>query len=719
MWITTCGKSGYGCAATIFYRQLGYTSRMGMPRLPRFDFSRFALHRSGWRWLLPVLPLLLVLTVLLSLVWLPLKAQKLESEERQEQLIADTLWVEQALRFQLTRDEDALRQFGADLASGKLVAADFRNRLGPLLRSNHELRRVAWLDSNGQILAASDEPSSGTANLPNESAATADRARRTGVALYSPPTPASGLQSATLMDYHLPLYDTSGPRGSLVATYSTASMLEEMVPWWFAQDNEITLTGSDDNVIERRAAGGAGRGVYTHTHALDLPGANLTLRTNSLKVAPKLFPNLLVGAVIALALALLASLVALWRDINRRLAVESALRQQVSFRTAMENSLVTGLRARDLDGRVTYVNPAFCQMVGTQADDLLGRRPPMPYWAPEAMAEYQQRFSQVLAGTITPQGFETIFQRASGKRFPVLIFESPLVDASGRQTGWMGSILDISDRKRIEELNRLQQEKLQASARLASMGEIASTVAHELNQPLAAISSYTTGALNILQTSLANGTGVDAGALQLALEKASAQAQRAGQIIRSVHAFVKQREPAREAVSVEALIDGVVSLIELQAHKFFVVLQFSVAPNLPPVLADRVLIEQVLLNLTRNAIEAMQDVAPLRRVLRVAAVRELASSADGAGAAVQIAVIDRGHGISPEIGERLFSPFFSTKAEGMGMGLNICRTAIEFHGGRLAYRNNPDGGTIFEFTLPTTVAANTPSAQAPAVVRPD
>ena len=170
----------------------------------------------------------------------------------------------------------------------------------------------------------------------------------------------------------------------------------------------------------------------------------------------------------------------------------------MAFRTAMENSLVTGLRARDLEGRVTYVNPAFCQH-GRPAAGRTGRAsaPPMPYWAPEAMDEYQQRFAGVLAGHVTPQ-FETVFQRSDGERMPVLIFEAPLVDSDGRQTGWMGSILDISDRKHAEELNRQQQEKLQASARLATMGEISSMLAHELNQPLAAISSYTTGALNML-----------------------------------------------------------------------------------------------------------------------------------------------------------------------------------------------------------------------------
>ena len=668
-----------------------------------------AARKLGWRFVspfLPFLPALLALLIVISLAWLPWKAQRLESAERQEQLIADTLWVEQSLRLQLAQDEEWLRQVAAEIATGRLVPIDLRRRAAQLLASRREVVRLLWLDADGRVLAGTDQVAPGSVRSPavlsDASLAAADGARRTGRARYAPPARAGERQSAMQMDYHLPLVQGGHYRGSLVATYATAAILEQMVPWWFAQDNEIILTGADDNIIERRAAGGPGRGVYTHVHALDLPGANLTLRTNSLKNLPKLLPNLLVGAVIALTLGLLASLLALWRDINRRLQVESALRQQVSFRTALENSLVTGLRARDLEGRVTYVNPSFCRMVGTNAADLLGRMPPMPYWAPEAMAEYQKRFSEVLAGTVTPQGFETIFQRANGSRFPVLIFESPLLDAAGRQTGWMGSILDISESKRIEDLNRQQQEKLESSARLASMGEIASTLAHELNQPLAAISSYTTGALNLLNGCARTGAAPDAAGLRLALERASTQAQRAGQIIRSVHAFVKQHEASRAPVGIRALIDGIVPLIELQAHKYFVVLRVSVAPGLPPVLADRVLIEQVLLNLTRNAIEAMEAVAPEQRILQITANRDVTGSgvvSQGA-AGIHIAVIDRGHGIAASIGERLFSPFFSTKAEGMGMGLNICRTAVEFHGGRLSWRDNPEGGTIFEFSLP-------------------
>ncbi|MEO5933503.1 MAG: ATP-binding protein, partial [Duganella sp.] len=243
------------------------------------------------------------------------------------------------------------------------------------------------------------------------------------------------------------------------------------------------------------------------------------------------------------------------------------------------------------------------------------------------------------------------------------------------------------------------EEKLEASARLATMGEIASMLAHELNQPLAAISSYTTGALNVLGRARDKGDAVDAALLKPALEQASAQAQRAGQIIRSVHEFVKKREPLRQTVGIQSLLDGIQALIELQARQSYVSYQTDIPADLPAVRADRVMIEQVLLNLTRNAIEAMQHIPPQRRILNVVA------EYDAATAQVSVAVIDQGHGIPDDVAERLFSPFFSTKAEGMGMGLNICRTAIEFHGGSLTHSANPQGGTIFTFVLPTEPVA--------------
>jgi two-component system sensor histidine kinase DctS len=645
--------------------------------------------RAGpWRWLVPVL---LVLLFLLVLVWLPWQARQMESNERQEQLIADTLWVEQTLRFELARSEEALAALGADLVADGPAAAVLQARLGQMFKNGRELQRLVWMDAQGRVKAQRglDLPSGPTESSRN--AGTMSRTTHAG--RYSDPYGVTPLAHG-LIDFYLPLYHDGAYVGSLVATYNLQNLLDENVPWWFAQENALSLLDRDDGVVAQRAAGGPGRGVYTHKRALDLPGASIVLATDSVKGAPKLLPNLLVGSVIVLALGLVTSLLALWRHIARTVAAENALRQQMAFRTAMENSLLTGLRARDLEGRVTYVNPAFCRMVGLNSAELLGRKPPMPYWAPEAMAEYESRFKKVLAGQATPQ-FETVFQRSDGVRVPVLVFEAPLVDTHGRHTGWMSSVLDITDRKRAEELSRQQQEKLETSARLATMGEISSMLAHELNQPLAAISSYTAGALNVLSRGddavLNTSAPVDLGMLRRALEQANTQARRAGQIIRSVHEFVKKREPRRETVAVQHVVDGIRALIDLQARQSYVSLVLEIEPDLPPVLADRVLLEQVLLNLTRNAIEAMQAVEPARRVLRIAAAQE--------GSRVAVSVIDNGHGIAPEVAERLFSPFFSTKAEGMGMGLSICRTAIEFHGGLLTHADNPGGGTIFTFSL--------------------
>lgn len=651
---------------------------------------------QAMHWLAPIVLVLLMISIL---IWLPWQAQRLETNERQEQLIADTLWVEQAIRFQLARDAENVHLIGSEIGSGYLTGQRLRDRLATLVRTNHEIKRIVWFDADGKVEASSDNLPVAFTDLSEESRAASKNARQTASARYSKPAPARGQKSPILMDYHEPLMVNDRYSGSLVVSYLVSNILEEMVPWWFAQDNEIRLMDGEDKLVVMRSAGGPGRGVYVHSRTLDLPGSTLTLHTNSVKSAPKLLPNLLVGTVIVLSIGLIWSLWALSRDINRRLAAEGALRQQMSFRTAMENSLLTGLRARDLDGRVTYVNPAFCQMVGTPAEDLVGKLPPMPYWAPEAMEEYQARFSTVLAGTVTPQ-FETIFQRSDGTRFPVLIFESPLVDSSGKQTGWMGSILDITDRKQVEDLNRRQHEKLQASARLATMGELASTLAHELNQPLAAISSYTTGALNLLNDEATRPGSFDPELIRPALEKAGIQAQRAGQIIRSVHAFVRKRAPVRDAIQIRQLVDNVMPLVELQARRFFVAVQTSIDPDLPAVLADCVMLEQVLLNLTRNAIESMENVAPERRVLRIEATLDTANETPG----VMVSVIDHGLGIPAELADRLFSPFFSTKAEGMGMGLNICRTAIEFHGGTLKHADNPGGGTIFRFSLPVTTA---------------
>jgi two-component system sensor histidine kinase DctS len=242
---------------------------------------------------------------------------------------------------------------------------------------------------------------------------------------------------------------------------------------------------------------------------------------------------------------------------------------------------------------------------------------------------------------------------------------------------------------------------LQASARLATVGEMASLLSHELNQPLAAIASYATGSLNLLESPDEQTVGL----LRQGVTRIAEQAERAGRVIKSVHDFVRRREQAREAMRADQLLDAVLPLVRLQARKSGARLEIEM-PNPPPrVMADRTMVEQVLLNLTRNGIQAMDPDTPLdRRVLklRVSQTHERW---------VSFSVIDAGPGIAPDVAQRLFTPFFTTRSEGMGLGLSLCRTVVEQHGGALDFQACPGGGTEFRFTLPADRATSS-AAQA-------
>lgn len=293
----------------------------------------------------------------------------------------------------------------------------------------------------------------------------------------------------------------------------------------------------------------------------------------------------------------------------------------------------------------------------------------------------------VLGGHAPPQGIEIRLMRKNGERFDALLIEAPLIDSEGRHIGWMGSMVDVTEQKNAQELARQQQERLQATARLVTMGEMASTLAHELNQPLAAISSYNTGCINMI------GSG-DMSPRELTgiLEKIGKQAQRAGQIIRRVHAFVRRSEPKCEPVDLNAILREAVGLVEPDAERRGVNIQLNLAEALPPVAADPVMIEQVAINLIRNGMDAMANIPRAGRDLLL--VTRLQDDM------LILSVADRGKGIPPDVAEKLFAPFFTTKEEGMGMGLNICRSIAELHRGRLSFEDNPGGGTIFHFSIP-------------------
>jgi two-component system sensor histidine kinase DctS len=229
---------------------------------------------------------------------------------------------------------------------------------------------------------------------------------------------------------------------------------------------------------------------------------------------------------------------------------------------------------------------------------------------------------------------------------------------------------------------------------------MASLLSHELNQPLAAISSYATGSLNLL----AAVQGADAATLQAdlqdlrtAIERIAQQAERAGRVIKSVHDFVRRRDQAREAVPAQELLGDVLPLVNLQARKLGVRVQVNVEPGLPPALCDRVMVEQVLLNLARNAMQAMDDPSIRERTLEIR-VRRAAANAHSAW--LEFTLSDGGIGISEETAQKLFTPFFTTRSEGMGLGLSLCRTVVEQHGGFLGHKPRHPRGTVFTFTLP-------------------
>ena len=278
----------------------------------------------------------------------------------------------------------------------------------------------------------------------------------------------------------------------------------------------------------------------------------------------------------------------------------------------------------------------------------------------------------------------------------VMVFESPLVDANGQQIGWMGSIIDITERKRLEERERRQTDTMAHHARLTMLGEIASTLAHELNQPLTAISSYNAGVINSLQRAHAAGQPLDP-VVERALQRLGEQAAHAGRIVQRIRQFLTRREPQLEPCSLNAVVEGGVALLQRDLARQHVQLTLVLEPQLPLAVADPVLIEQVIINLVRNAGDALAEQPETPERARCIEARTLRTPDQRF---VRIDVRDNGPGLQGRRIEALCAPFYSTKTEGMGMGLAICRSIIEAHHGAIDAIEAPGGGAWFSLTLP-------------------
>ncbi len=659
--------------------------------------------RGAWRrWSLWAALVLLVVSMLATLVWL---AGRYEASQVQEHVERDAADAVSDIRAALTRNLQSLQALHADnpeQLAWEVDAAD-------LLRRDRELVRLEWRDPRLHIITYAQSPYRPLASelQPREggefnAAIACASARRLGSPVYSSSyfLPHGDGRGSEMMELCLPLTTSGRTTGFLVAVYSLTDILTNLVAHNLTRSQEASFTEVDGTRLAVLGAARRGTRVFTAQQLLDLPGNTLVLRMDTWHAAPNLFPNVLTALVTAMSIALVTVMVVLVRDNRRRLQAERNLADALAFRKAMEDSLLTGLRARDLEGRISYVNPAFCDMVGFSAHELMDQSDTAPYWPPERVEEYRQRQATRFAGQIPPRaGFESEFMRKDGVRFPVLIIEAPLIDAQGQQSGWMSAFLDISEQRRIEELSRASQERLQATARLATVGEMASLLSHELNQPLAAISSYATGSINLLEPTPSAPVPAPEQLqdVRMAIQQIARQAERAGKVIKSVHDFVRRRDQAREAVHAQQLLDAILPLVSLQARKLGVRVHTTVEPHLPPALLDRTMVEQVLLNLARNAMQAMDDPAVHTRVLDISARRGASNQYSGW---IEFTVTDLGTGISPEVAEKLFTPFFTTRTEGMGLGLSMCRTVIEQHGGFLGFTAHAPRGTVFTFTLP-------------------
>lgn len=639
------------------------------------------LGRWRWLWILPRLAFILFVGGVGLLLW---TSERADEEERRATLISDVLWLEQNLRFHLTRNEELLGRIDAVHTSDpKAFEAFARTVFG----FESGLRQLIWLDQDGTVLQA--HPSAMDQSLVAETAdAIPSRqsfrlARSLGKPVYSAPYPF--FTNDWQFEVHVPVSREGKIAGVAVGVYRIRDLLGDSVPWWLAERYRISVIGDSGKVLGTRSKVESVVTEEGYQVGFDPPGWGLTLHAVPYHAPRPLASVLLSASLVILAMIVLWSLWILRRHVLRRQAVEEQLRQEHAFRKAMEDSLDTGMRARNLDGEIIYVNPAFCRMVGWTATELIGRRPPMPYWADDYLDETRAIHDQVLAGDGPEEGFELKFRRRDGDVIDVLIHEAPLVDAQGRHFGWMGSMVDITERKLADERHRQQQERLQSTGRLVAMGEMASSIAHELNQPLAAISSYCTGAVNLLRNQAAASEVIPA------LDKAVDQAQRAGQVIRRIYSLARHSEHRVEEVDLGERIDAALALVDADLRQKAVRICVAVADR-ALIEGDPVLVEQVLLNLLRNAVESMRECSAESRTITISL-----ACIDGYA---QLRIADRGCGIDPTIAEKLFDPLFTTKPDGMGMGLAICRSVIENHRGRLVFERNPEGGTVFSIMLP-------------------
>jgi PAS domain S-box-containing protein len=803
--------------------------------------------------LAPVAAVVLFLAAIASAFWY-LRIEEVERE--QEAIKRDVEYAQQRLRLRLLERQEQVMRLARDISNREIRVDQFLIRSESLVQQYPEFLSLTWIDDKRRVVATQNTSSlsqsqqwrSGSIVKLGETETLLSLARDLMQPIYGKVKVEADRDSfMNVLQLHTPLSNDQGRfNGVVLAEYSMEGLLRYGIPTEVLAKYAVALHDGDGNML-------AGQSITSRTAVWSLlPGSDkphndyqipvspvgndLVLRAQTWRTSQGLVGSGLFWLVSVLSVMTAWMLIANWRHTRRRLQAQKALVEETNFRRAMENSMLTGMRALDLRGRITYVNPAFCQMTGWNESELVGAVAPFPYWPEQDQELLMRRLEEEISGQHSAGGFQVRVKRKNGQLFEARMYVSPLIDATGKQTGWMTSMTDITEPNRIreqlagaherftivlealdasvsvaplgseellfanklyrlwfgqntqghlrlvqqageayngekvsddvddmaglptvgltqagsenaeifvpelekwlevrsryinwadgrlaqmviasditprrqaEELAAKQAERAQTASRLITMGEMASSVAHELNQPLTAISNYCSGMISRIHSKQ-----VKEEDLLWALEKTNHQAQRAGQIIFRIRSFVKRSEPNRTLSDVSAMVSESLELAEIELRRRHVRLTHHVAARLPKLWVDPILIEQVLVNLMKNAVESIENAnrPPDKRQVEL---RILPKHIENQSV-VEFSVMDTGAGLPPGAMERVYEAFFSTKVEGMGIGLNLCRSIVESHQGRITAENLYNSGQVtgcrFSFWIPVETALTTPKA---------
>lgn len=779
----------------------------------------------------PIIAIILFMLSMIAILW---SLSNQESNQAEITFYREVAYAEQRILANFDQNEEEIAALARNAPSSKYAgfANDFYRRASQVINKHPEILLVKTIPTDNKKPLSFPEThfadwnaSPDSINLLNTSLMTTFREAQINgrgnygsvISFVANDINITNNQNKALVFWYVHPAENYSEQSNIAILYSVPLIINRIIPKDIIARHRFSILESDGKMLYRLNDRNLDKKHSTHQIKLAKFADNLILQGESYPLPSNLSFQMLFWLVIGLCSYVIWSFWSIWRQMRFRQNIQKNLIKETNFRRAIEDSMPIGFRVHELDGSISYVNPAFAKLVGWRAEELHGLHPPFPFWAAQDEKANSMKLESAFKNNIgPPSGIEAILTHRQGKKIHVRNFVTPMFDSKNIQTGWIASLIDISEPKRIRdelavsqqrfitvleglsagisvvdpksgallysnnlyqtmfgttpkahqllmgeealsEANtdldgddidgyaglpsavltpimgdsrevqipdkpewyevrrryipwtdghlaqmlittdvterrfsqdnlRLQEERLQFSSRLTTMGEMASSIAHELNQPLAAINNYCMGMVNRLRLKKDEQLTTE---IIPAIEKVSAQALRAGNIIQRIRNFVKRSAPQRESCYIQQIIHQSVELTDIEAHRQGLRIEKNISPLLPECFIDPLLIEQVLVNLIKNAIDSLREAYPRSRRGKVPAIQIFADLENShPQTMLRIRIIDCGKGIADDILSQIFDPFFSTKEEGMGMGLNICRSIIESHAGRLLAENN-------------------------------